>query len=118
VLDGLPSGLGDLGLLLVRRRPRAGFGNGDILEKADKRGGGVVKTAFTPTAVGIKAIGVGGGGCNAVNRMVRADVENEGIYIRFSAVRDGAGKYLGCVEVSHPVTHSPKLEEKRPVEPP
>ena len=35
----------------------------------------MAKTAFVPTATKIKAIGVGGGGCNALNRMVRADIQ-------------------------------------------
>ena len=34
----------------------------------------MAKTSFTPTAVRIKAVGVGGGGCNAVNRMVMAGI--------------------------------------------
>ena len=34
----------------------------------------MAKTSFTPTAVRIKAVGVGGGGCNAVNRMVMAEI--------------------------------------------
>ncbi len=34
----------------------------------------MVKAAFAPTSVRIKCIGVGGGGSNAVNRMVRADI--------------------------------------------
>ena len=42
----------------------------------------MAKTSFTPTVVRIKAVGVGGGGCNAVNRMVMA-----GIYgVEFIAV--------------------------------
>ena len=35
----------------------------------------MAKTSFTTVAVKIKAIGVGGGGCNAVNRMVRAEIQ-------------------------------------------
>jgi cell division protein FtsZ len=34
----------------------------------------MAKTSFSPTAVRIKAVGVGGGGCNAVNRMVMAEI--------------------------------------------
>jgi len=34
----------------------------------------MAKTSFTTVPIIIKAIGVGGGGCNAVNRMVRADI--------------------------------------------
>jgi cell division protein FtsZ len=35
----------------------------------------MAKRAFTPTVCRIKAIGVGGGGCNAINRMVRAEIQ-------------------------------------------
>ena len=35
----------------------------------------MAKTGFTSVAVKIKAVGVGGGGCNAINRMVRADIQ-------------------------------------------
>ena len=35
----------------------------------------MAKTAFAPNQARIKAIGIGGGGCNAVNRMVREGVE-------------------------------------------
>ncbi|MFC1999943.1 cell division protein FtsZ [Chloroflexota bacterium] len=35
----------------------------------------MAKTGFTSVAVKIRAVGVGGGGCNAVNRMVRAEIQ-------------------------------------------
>jgi len=35
----------------------------------------MAKLTFTPTAVNVKAIGVGGGGSNAVNRMVESDIQ-------------------------------------------
>jgi cell division protein FtsZ len=35
----------------------------------------LAKITFTPTPAKIRAIGVGGGGCNAINRMVRASIE-------------------------------------------
>ena len=41
-----------------------------------------VKTTFTPNLTNIKVIGVGGGGCNAINRMVRERVRE----IEFIAV--------------------------------
>ncbi|MCK4222140.1 MAG: cell division protein FtsZ, partial [Dehalococcoidia bacterium] len=34
----------------------------------------MAKTTFAPTPAKIKAIGIGGGGCNAINRMVRAGI--------------------------------------------
>ncbi|GAH48819.1 unnamed protein product [marine sediment metagenome] len=34
----------------------------------------MAKTTFAPTPARIKAIGIGGGGCNAVNRMVREGI--------------------------------------------
>ena len=34
----------------------------------------MAKTTFAPTPAKIKAIGIGGGGCNAVNRMVREGI--------------------------------------------
>ncbi len=34
----------------------------------------MAKTSFTPAACRIKAVGVGGGGSNAINRMVRAEI--------------------------------------------
>jgi len=35
----------------------------------------MAKTSFTSVPCDIKAVGVGGGGCNAVNRMVRAEIQ-------------------------------------------
>jgi len=35
----------------------------------------MAKMSFTPTPAKIKALGVGGGGCNALNRMVEAEVQ-------------------------------------------
>ena len=35
----------------------------------------MTKTSFTTVPITIKAIGVGGGGCNAINRMVRAEIQ-------------------------------------------
>ena len=35
----------------------------------------MAKTSFMPAGCRIKAIGVGGGGCNAINRMVRAEIQ-------------------------------------------
>lgn len=35
----------------------------------------MAKMTFTPTLVNIKALGVGGGGCNALNRMVEAGIQ-------------------------------------------
>jgi len=35
----------------------------------------MASTGFTSVAVKIKAVGVGGGGCNAINRMVRAEIQ-------------------------------------------
>ncbi|RLC92128.1 MAG: cell division protein FtsZ [Chloroflexi bacterium] len=46
----------------------------------------MAKRTFTPTVCRIKAIGVGGGGCNAINRMVRADVRS----VEFVAVNTDA----------------------------
>ncbi len=42
-----------------------------------KKGGErkLAKTTFSPNPTKIKAIGVGGGGCNAINRMVRANIQ-------------------------------------------
>ena len=40
----------------------------------------MAKMTFTPTSVSVKAIGVGGGGSNAVNRMVEADIQGSRIY--------------------------------------
>ena len=46
----------------------------------------MAKMTFTPTAVRIKAIGVGGGGCNALNRMVEAEIQG----VEFVAVNTDA----------------------------
>jgi len=46
----------------------------------------MVRTSFTPTTCRIKAIGVGGGGCNAVNRMVREGIQT----VQFVAVNTDA----------------------------
>lgn len=35
----------------------------------------MAKTTFTPTPARIKAIGIGGGGCNAINRMIREGIK-------------------------------------------
>lgn len=46
------------------------------------------------------------------------DVQDRKIYIRYFAVRDSAGKYLGCVEATQDITDIQKLEgEKRLLEP-
>jgi PAS domain S-box-containing protein len=46
------------------------------------------------------------------------DVQGRKIYIRYFAVRDSAGKYLGCVEATQDITDIQKLEgEKRLLEP-
>lgn len=46
------------------------------------------------------------------------DVKDRKIYIRYFAVRDSAGKYLGCVEASQDITDIQKLQgEKRLLEP-
>jgi DUF438 domain-containing protein len=46
------------------------------------------------------------------------DVQERKIYIRYFAVRDSAGKYLGCVEASQDITDIQKLKgEKRLLEP-
>jgi len=46
----------------------------------------MAKTTFTPTPARIKAIGAGGGGCNALNRMVEAEVQG----VEFIAVNTDA----------------------------
>ncbi len=46
----------------------------------------MAKMTFAPTPVCIKALGVGGGGCNAVNRMVRADIKG----VEFIAINTDA----------------------------
>ncbi len=46
----------------------------------------MAKTSFVPTTTRIKAIGVGGGGCNAINRMVRAEIHG----VEFIAVNTDA----------------------------
>jgi cell division protein FtsZ len=46
----------------------------------------MAKRSFTPTGCRIKAIGVGGGGCNAINRMVRAEIQG----LEFLAVNTDA----------------------------
>lgn len=46
----------------------------------------MARTSFTPTMCRIKAIGVGGGGCNAVNRMVKAGIQG----VQFIAVNTDA----------------------------
>jgi PAS domain S-box-containing protein len=46
------------------------------------------------------------------------DVKDRKIHIRYFAVRDSAGKYLGCVEASQDITDIQKLKgEKRLLEP-
>lgn len=46
------------------------------------------------------------------------DVKGRKIYIRYFAVRDSAGKYLGCVGVDQDITDIQKLQgEKRLLEP-
>jgi PAS domain S-box-containing protein len=46
------------------------------------------------------------------------DVQDRKIYIRYFAVRDSAGKYLGCVGLDQDITDIQKLEgEKRLLEP-
>jgi hypothetical protein len=42
------------------------------------------------------------------------DLKNRKVYIRYFAVRDKDGKYLGCLEVSQDITDIQKIEgEKR-----
>ncbi len=46
------------------------------------------------------------------------DAKGRKVYIRYFAVRDSAGRYLGCVEASQDITDIQKLEgEKRLIEP-
>jgi PAS domain S-box-containing protein len=46
------------------------------------------------------------------------DVQDRKIYIRYFALRDSAGKYLGCVEATQDITDIQKLKgEKRLLEP-
>ena len=51
----------------------------------------MAKTSFVPKTTRIKAIGVGGGGCNAINRMVRAEIHG----IEFIAVNTDAQALMG-----------------------
>lgn len=51
----------------------------------------MAKTSFVPTTTRIKAIGVGGGGCNAINRMVRAEIHG----VEFIAVNTDAQALMG-----------------------
>jgi cell division protein FtsZ len=44
----------------------------------------MAKTSFVPNPAKIKVIGLGGGGCNAVTRMVREEIQG----VEFIAIRD------------------------------
>lgn len=65
----------------------------------------MAKMTFTPTSVHVKAIGVGGGGSNAVNRMVEADIQG----VEFIAVNTDAqalmmSKAMSRVQIGEKVT--------------
>jgi cell division protein FtsZ len=66
----------------------------------------VAKTTFTPNLAKIKAIGLGGGGCNAVNRMVREGMEG----VELIAVNSDAQALNLCeapvkLEIGERITH-------------
>lgn len=65
----------------------------------------MAKMTFTPTSVRVKAIGVGGGGSNAVNRMVEADIQG----VEFIAVNTDAqalmmSKAVSRIQIGEKVT--------------
>lgn len=65
----------------------------------------MAKMQFTPTSVHVKAIGVGGGGSNAVNRMVEADIQG----VEFIAVNTDAqalmmSKAMSRIQIGEKVT--------------